>query len=126
MMRCMPSANAKSPAGIFSALPEAFSFSVLHAFGSISVRAPSSLTSLSMKKLCLIFVICWAASCACLGKDAYQFLSEIPIGGEGGWDILTIASRVESSNAQPSTPEPHARALLLTHSSSSFIVPRNR
>ena len=43
-----------------------------------------------MKKLCLVFGICWAASSGCFGKDAYQFLSEIPIGGEGGWDILTI------------------------------------
>src|SRR5256714_15669408 len=24
--------------------------------------------------------------------DAYKFLNEIPIGGEGGWDILTIDS----------------------------------
>ena len=24
--------------------------------------------------------------------DAYKFLKEIPIGGEGGWDILTIDS----------------------------------
>src|SRR5213075_1284370 len=34
--------------------------------------------------------------------DAYKFLSEIPIGGEGGWDILTIdsaASRLYVSHA---------------------------
>src|ERR1043165_3401839 len=24
--------------------------------------------------------------------DAYKFLTEIPIGGEGGWDILTVDS----------------------------------
>jgi YVTN family beta-propeller protein len=29
-----------------------------------------------------------------LANDAYQFLTEIPIGGEGGWDILTIDSPV--------------------------------
>lgn len=27
-----------------------------------------------------------------LGNEAYHFLTEIPIGGEGGWDILTIDS----------------------------------
>ncbi len=42
------------------------------------------------------------ASSGCFGKDAYRFLSEIPIGGEGGWDILTIdsaASRLYVSHA---------------------------
>jgi YVTN family beta-propeller protein len=29
---------------------------------------------------------------AALADDAYKFLNEIPIGGEGGWDILTIDS----------------------------------
>jgi YVTN family beta-propeller protein len=29
---------------------------------------------------------------AALADEAYKFLSEIPIGGEGGWDILTIDS----------------------------------
>jgi YVTN family beta-propeller protein len=48
-----------------------------------------------MKKLCLIFGICWVASSGCFGKDAYRFLSEIPIGGEGGWDILTIDSNAQ-------------------------------
>ena len=54
------------------------------------------------KKLCLIFGICWVASSGCFGKDGYRFLSEIPIGGEGGWDILTIdsaASRLYLSHA---------------------------
>jgi len=45
-----------------------------------------------MKKLCLVFGICWAVSFGCFGNDAYLFLTEIPIGGEGGWDILTIDS----------------------------------
>src|SRR6266496_1324642 len=63
---------------------------------------PSPLISLSMKKLCLVFGICWAVSFGCFGKDAYRFLNEIPIGGEGGWDILTIdsaASRLYLSHA---------------------------
>src|SRR5438477_8932129 len=37
-----------------------------------------------------------------LANNAYQFLNEIPIGGEGGWDILTIdspASRLYLSHA---------------------------
>jgi YVTN family beta-propeller protein len=47
---------------------------------------------------CYLGLICATA----LGNDAYHFLSEIPIGGEGGWDILTIdsaASRLYLSHA---------------------------
>jgi YVTN family beta-propeller protein len=39
---------------------------------------------------------------AALGDETYKFLNEIPIGGEGGWDILTIdtaASRLYLSHA---------------------------
>jgi DNA-binding beta-propeller fold protein YncE len=39
---------------------------------------------------------------AALGAEPYKFLNEIPIGGEGGWDILTIdsaASRLYLSHA---------------------------
>src|SRR6476660_10553698 len=45
--------------------------------------------------LCLI---CATALC----NEAYHFVTEIPIGGEGGWDILTIdsaASRLYLSHA---------------------------
>ena len=35
----------------------------------------------------------FALICAiALGDEVYHFVSEIPIGGEGGWDILTIDS----------------------------------
>src|ERR1700747_1219863 len=37
-----------------------------------------------------------------MGDGPYQFVTEIPIGGEGGWDILTIdsaASRLYLSHA---------------------------
>jgi len=61
-----------------------------------------------MKNLCRVFLICWAASSACFGKDAYQFSSEIPIGGEGGWDILTI--------------DPTANRLYLSHSTKVVVV----
>jgi YVTN family beta-propeller protein len=37
---------------------------------------------------CCLGLICATA----LGNDVYHLLSEIPIGGEGGWDILTIDS----------------------------------
>src|SRR4051794_36634862 len=40
--------------------------------------------------------------------DAYKFLNEIPIGGEGGWDILTIDSA--------------ARRLYLSHSTKVVVV----
>src|SRR3954465_503948 len=40
--------------------------------------------------------------------DAYKFLNEIPIGGEGGWDILTIDSA--------------ARRLYVSHSTKVVVV----
>src|SRR5438876_12417042 len=39
---------------------------------------------------------------AVIAQEPYKFLNEIPIGGEGGWDILTIdsaASRLYLSHA---------------------------
>jgi YVTN family beta-propeller protein len=47
---------------------------------------------------CYLGLICATA----LGDETYNFLTEIPIGGEGGWDILTIdlaASRLYLSHA---------------------------
>src|SRR6202040_2803787 len=38
--------------------------------------------------ICVIAVLCATA----VAEDAYKFLNQIPIGGEGGWDILTIDS----------------------------------
>jgi len=61
-----------------------------------------------MKKLCLICGIYWVASSGCFGKDAYRFLSEIPIGGDGGWDILTI--------------DPTANRLYLSHATKVVVV----
>ena len=61
-----------------------------------------------MKNLCLVFLICSAASSPCFGRDAYQLLSEIPIGGEGGWDILTV--------------DPTANRLYLSHSTKVAVV----
>ena len=61
-----------------------------------------------MKNLFLIFLISWAASTACFGKEMYQSLSEIPIGGEGGWDILTI--------------DPTPNRLYLSHSTKVVVV----
>src|SRR6184192_1228321 len=47
----------------------------------------------------MLFKTMLAIGCgvACLGttaiaEDLYKFLNEIPIGGEGGWDILTVDS----------------------------------
>ena len=48
------------------------------------------------------------ASSGCFGKDAYRFLSEIPIDGEGGWDILTI--------------DPTANRLYLSHATKVVVV----
>src|SRR5437879_425234 len=40
--------------------------------------------------------------------DAYKFLNEIPIGGEGGWDILTVDSA--------------AKRLYLSHATKVVVV----
>src|SRR5216110_2852761 len=40
--------------------------------------------------------------------DAYKFLNEIPIGGEGGWDILTVDST--------------AKRLYLSHATKVVVV----
>ena len=110
----MQNANAKPAAEAFKAPLAAFSFFFRTCLGGALAGAfrarvegnqfsrPSPPTFLPTKKLCLIFGICWVASSGCFGKDAYRFLSEIPIGGEGGWDILTIdsaASRLYVSHA---------------------------
>src|SRR3954452_1442986 len=47
---------------------------------------------------CSLGLVCATAFC----NEAYHFITEIPIGGEGGWDILTIdsaASRLYVSHA---------------------------
>jgi YVTN family beta-propeller protein len=49
---------------------------------------------------------------AALADDAYKFLSEIPIGGEGGWDILTIDSA--------------ANRLYLSHTAKVVVVDLNK
>ena len=115
----MPSANAKPTGEALYTPLAAFSFSFVHIRGRLAGAPEHDLkqinfhgrvrfTSLSMKKLCLVFGICWAVSSGCFGKEAYRFLSEIPIGGEGGWDILTI--------------DPAANRLYLSHSTKVVVV----
>src|SRR5512140_1366106 len=53
---------------------------------------------------CCLALICATA----MGNEAYHFLTEIPIGGEGGWDILTI--------------DPTANRLYLSHSTKVVVV----
>src|SRR5213593_5167892 len=51
-------------------------------------------------RLLLGLIAFWCA--AVVAQEPYKFLNEIPIGGEGGWDILTIdsaASRLYLSHA---------------------------
>ena len=58
---------------------------------------------------------CFAFSFFCaaaLAAEPYKFLSEIPIGGEGGWDILTIDSA--------------AQRLYLSHSTKVVVVDLNK
>src|SRR5438552_18202901 len=47
-------------------------------------------------------------SAAAIAEDLYKFLNEIPIGGEGGWDILTIDGA--------------ARRLYLSHATKVVVV----
>ena len=60
----------------------------------------------------------WTLGCAlafgcvtALANEPYQFLSEIPIGGEGGWDILTIDNE--------------SRCLYLSHATKVDVVNLN-
>ena len=39
-----------------------------------------------------VLALCGAMALQSEAADAYKFLTEIPIGGEGGWDILTVHS----------------------------------
>lgn len=65
-----------------------------------------------MRKLSLATVIGCASVAVCLAGDAYHFVTEIPIGGEGGWDILTIDSA--------------AHRLYLSHATKIVIVDLNK
>ena len=47
-----------------------------------------------------------------VASEPYQFLNEIPIGGEGGWDILTIDSA--------------AQRLYLSHATKVVVVDLNK
>jgi YVTN family beta-propeller protein len=53
---------------------------------------------------CLFGLVCSTV----LGNELYQSAGEIPIGGEGGWDILTI--------------DPAANRLYLSHATKVFVV----
>ena len=53
---------------------------------------------------CLVVLVCSTA----LGNELYQSAGEIPIGGEGGWDILTI--------------DPTANRLYLSHATKAVVV----
>src|SRR6267378_6238304 len=41
--------------------------------------------------VCWLCLVCGTA----MGNGSYEFVTEIPIGGEGGWDILTIDSNAQ-------------------------------
>ena len=47
-----------------------------------------------MRKTCLRLLLGLIAFCEAtvVAQEPYKFLNEVPIGGEGGWDILTIDS----------------------------------
>src|SRR3954462_10852125 len=55
-----------------------------------------------------VLALCSAMASRSEAADAYKFLTEIPIGGEGGWDILTIDSA--------------AKRLYLSHATKVVVV----
>jgi YVTN family beta-propeller protein len=55
-----------------------------------------------------VLALCGAIALRSQAADAYKFLTEIPIGGEGGWDILTVDSA--------------ARRLYLSHATRIVVV----
>src|SRR5436853_2621477 len=65
-----------------------------------------------MKNFLLLCIIGWANIAAALASEPYQFITEIPIGGEGFWDILTIDSA--------------AKRLYLSHSTNVVVIDLNK
>src|SRR5436853_7715968 len=65
-----------------------------------------------MKNFLLLCIIGWANIAAALATELYQFINEIPIGGEGFWDILTIDSA--------------AQRLYLSHSTKVVVIDLNK
>src|SRR5258707_9779864 len=66
-----------------------------------------------MRKTCLRLLGLIAFSCGtAIAQEPYKFLHEIPIGGEGGWDILTIGSA--------------AQRLYLSHATKVVVVDLNK
>lgn len=45
-----------------------------------------------MRTIPLLAIIGLLSACTVLADDSYKLLKEIPIGGEGGWDILSVDS----------------------------------
>jgi YVTN family beta-propeller protein len=64
-----------------------------------------------MKKTVVSLVACWCVV-TCFAAEPYRFLNEIPIGGEGGWDILTIDNE--------------SRCLYLSHATKVDVVDLNK
>jgi YVTN family beta-propeller protein len=63
-------------------------------------------------RLCSIGLAVALLASAAPTNDGYQFLNEIPIGGEGGWDVLTIDSA--------------AQRLYLSHATKVVVVDLNK
>src|SRR5260370_20391183 len=67
-----------------------------------------------MGRICLGLLFGLIAFCEAtvVAQEPYKFLTEIPIGGEGGWDIFTIDSA--------------ARRLYLSHATKVVVVDLNK
>src|SRR5437588_10417045 len=65
----------------------------------------------SIHRTAATLALTWVCGIA-FGSEQYQFVKEIPIGGEGGWDILTVDST--------------ANRLYLSHATKVVVVDLNK
>ena len=48
-----------------------------------------------MKKILLPVLFSLAVATVCRAAEPYHFIKEIPVGGDGGWDYLTVDSAAQ-------------------------------
>src|SRR6266567_5366538 len=65
-----------------------------------------------MRKLLAVSFMLFVTSLPISAAGQYKYVKEIPVGGEGGWDYLSI--------------DPKARHLYVTHANKIVVVDLNR
>jgi DNA-binding beta-propeller fold protein YncE len=61
-----------------------------------------------MRKILLTAVLALTAATICRADDIYHFIKEIPVGGDGGWDYLSV--------------DPLARRLYVSHATKVVVI----